>query len=146
MKCYGRYGDLDQQYEVFRSWMLNDVLTSYSDFPTDQTFHKFHDFNTELDLHRITSCVLQHLQQCGMPEMNAYLSGYLVPHLFGTCLPELAMCFFSTFHHFCLPGVGMCIEWTCFSITKNKNSRYYFIIMKKWTISIKIVSKHCFVT
>ena len=30
-------------------------LTIYSDFPTDQTFHQFHDLNTELDLHRITS-------------------------------------------------------------------------------------------
>ena len=26
-----------------------------SDFPTDQTFHQFHDLYTELDLHRITS-------------------------------------------------------------------------------------------
>ena len=30
-------------------------LTSYSDFPTDQTVHKFHDSDAELDLHRITS-------------------------------------------------------------------------------------------
>ena len=30
-------------------------LTSYSDFQTDQTFHQFHDLNTELDLYRITS-------------------------------------------------------------------------------------------
>ena len=28
--------------------------TSYSDFPTDQTFRQFHDLDTELDLHRIT--------------------------------------------------------------------------------------------
>ena len=26
-----------------------------SDFPTDQTFHQFHDYYTELDLHRIMS-------------------------------------------------------------------------------------------
>ena len=26
-----------------------------SDFPTDQTFHQFHDLDTELDLHRIMS-------------------------------------------------------------------------------------------
>ena len=31
------------------------TMTSYSDFPTDQTFHQFHDLNSELDLHRITS-------------------------------------------------------------------------------------------
>ena len=30
-------------------------LTSYSNFPTDQIFHQFHDIYTELDLHRITS-------------------------------------------------------------------------------------------
>ena len=30
-------------------------MTSYSDFPTYQTFHKFHDLDTGLDLHRITS-------------------------------------------------------------------------------------------
>ena len=30
-------------------------LTSYSDFPTDQTFHQFDDLDTELGLHRITS-------------------------------------------------------------------------------------------
>ena len=30
-------------------------LTSYSGFPTDQTVHQFHDLDTELDLHRITS-------------------------------------------------------------------------------------------
>ena len=35
-------------------WSL-PLLTSYSDFPTDQAFHQFHDLNTELDLHRITS-------------------------------------------------------------------------------------------
>ena len=30
-------------------------LTNYSDFSTDQTFNQFHDLDTELDLHRITS-------------------------------------------------------------------------------------------
>ena len=30
-------------------------LTSYSDFPTDQTFHQFHDLDTKLDIHRIKS-------------------------------------------------------------------------------------------
>ena len=30
-------------------------LTSYSDFPTYQTFNQFHDPDTELGLHRITS-------------------------------------------------------------------------------------------
>ena len=30
-------------------------LTSYSDFPTDQTFHQFNDLDTGLDFQRITS-------------------------------------------------------------------------------------------
>ena len=30
-------------------------LSTNSDFPTDQTFHQFHDLYTELDLHRIMS-------------------------------------------------------------------------------------------
>ena len=30
-------------------------FTSYSDFPTDHTFHQFYDLDTALDLHRITS-------------------------------------------------------------------------------------------
>ena len=30
-------------------------LTSYSDFPTDQTFHQYDDLDTGLDIHRITS-------------------------------------------------------------------------------------------
>ena len=29
--------------------------TEKGDFPTDQTFHQFHDLYTELDLHRIMS-------------------------------------------------------------------------------------------
>ena len=43
---------------MFRShecWMTFWPLTSYSDFPTYQTFHQFHDLDTELDLHLITS-------------------------------------------------------------------------------------------
>ena len=56
-KFYVRYGDLIQHYEVSLSRMLNDIrpLTNYSDFPTDQTFHTFHDLDTKFDLHRITS-------------------------------------------------------------------------------------------
>ena len=56
MKFYGRYGDLIEQYEVSLSRMLNDILTlDQQCFPTDQTFHQFHDLYTELDLHRIMS-------------------------------------------------------------------------------------------
>ena len=55
-KFYGRYGDLIEQYGVTLSRILNDILPlTNSDFPTDQTFHQFHDIYTELDLHRIMS-------------------------------------------------------------------------------------------
>ena len=55
-KFYGRYGDLIEQYGVTLSRMLNDILTlTNSDFPTDQTFHQYHDLYTELDFHRIMS-------------------------------------------------------------------------------------------
>ena len=50
-KFYGRYWDLIQQYEVSLSpWPLTS-----SDFSTDQTFHQFHDLDTELELLRIMS-------------------------------------------------------------------------------------------
>ena len=57
-KFNGRYIGVFQQYEVSLRRIWNDILThltSYSDFPTDQTFHQYHDLDTKLDLHRITS-------------------------------------------------------------------------------------------
>ena len=36
-------------------WTTFWPLTSYSEIPTNQTFNQFHDLDTELDLHRITS-------------------------------------------------------------------------------------------
>ena len=55
--------------------------TSYTDFPTDQTFNQFHDPDTELDIHRITSGFhWAFVTGAG----NAYPSGHLVPSLFGT--------------------------------------------------------------
>ena len=56
-EVYGRYGDLIQQYEISFSRMLNDILILYQlwYFLTDQTFHQFHDLDTEVDLHRIIS-------------------------------------------------------------------------------------------
>ena len=47
-RFYGRNGDLIQQYKVSLSRMFNGI-------PTHQSFHQFHDIDTELDLHRITS-------------------------------------------------------------------------------------------
>ena len=44
------------QASIHSSWPFKhpSPLTN-SDFPTDQTFHQFHDLYTELDLHRIMS-------------------------------------------------------------------------------------------
>ena len=50
-KFYDRYCYLIQQYEVSLSfWPLTN-----RDFPTDHTFHQFHDLHTELGLHRFMS-------------------------------------------------------------------------------------------
>ena len=38
-------------------------LTRYSDFATDQTFHQFHDVDTEFELRRITIGVHEELQR-----------------------------------------------------------------------------------
>ena len=34
-----------------------------SDFPTNQTFHQFHDLDTEFDLHRLWVVSMEHLQR-----------------------------------------------------------------------------------
>ena len=56
--------------------------TSYNDFPTDQTFHSFHDLDTELDFHEWFPSNI--CNGCGRPAGNAYPSGHLVPSLIGT--------------------------------------------------------------
>ena len=79
---YGVHGDLIQQYAVSLSQMLMIVwsLTSYSDFPTDKTFHKFHDLDTKLDLQRITNAFHGfNCNGCSMPAVKAYPRRYLVP-------------------------------------------------------------------
>ena len=75
-------------------------LTSYSDFPTDRTFHQFHDLNTELDLHRITSSFFGAFANgYGMPAGNAYPSGHLF--MLDLLRPDFSNlpCLYSTFHH-----------------------------------------------
>ena len=53
-KFYGRYGDLIHQYEVTLSRVLKDILILDQQWlPTDQTFHRLHDLDIELDLRRI---------------------------------------------------------------------------------------------
>ena len=74
-------------------WSLTD-----SDFPTNQTFHQFHDLIpnltfTDYEWFQWTIC-----NGCGMPAGNAYPSGHLVPIVGLACVPivktrflELAM-------------------------------------------------------
>ena len=85
-KFYGRYGDLIQQYEVTLSRMLNDILTN-SDFPTNQTFHQFHELYTELDLHRIMSGFHEAFATgVASKQGTLTLPDTWFPPLFGTCL------------------------------------------------------------
>ena len=79
---------------------------SYIDFSNDQTFHQLHDFNTELDLHRITSCfygavatvvtcqqgTLTLRTPCSVPFWDLLMLQLLRP-----AFPNLP-CLFSTFH------------------------------------------------
>ena len=89
-KIYGRYGDLIQQYEVFLSRMLKMTFWSLtnSNLPTNQTFHQFHDLDTDFDLRRNHEWFPWSIcNGCGMPAGNAYPSGHLVPSPhFRTCL------------------------------------------------------------
>ena len=61
-------------------------LISYSDSPTDQTFYKFYDFVTDIDLHQIMSTKTVVLWSicngCDMPAGKTYPSGHLVPSPF----------------------------------------------------------------
>ena len=55
-KYNGRYGDLIQQYEVSLKQMLIGILILDQQWlPTNQTFHQFHDHDTDFDLHWIMS-------------------------------------------------------------------------------------------
>ena len=85
-KFYGRYGDLIQQYKVSLSRMLNDWSLTNKDFPTNQTFHQFHDLDTELDLHWLWVVSMEHLQRVwhASRERLPFRTPGSVPH-FGTC-------------------------------------------------------------
>ena len=81
-------------------------LTSYTDFPTDQTFHQFQDLNTELDLHRITSGFYGALET-GVTCRQGTLTlpnTWFRPHILGLALLQLLRpdfpnlsCLYSTF-------------------------------------------------
>ena len=58
-----------------------------SDFPTDQTFHQFHDLHTELDINRLWVVSMEHLQRVwhASRERLPFRTPGSVPHC-GTCL------------------------------------------------------------
>ena len=58
-----------------------------SDFPTNQTFHQFHDLYTVLDLHRLWVVSMEHLQRVwhASRERLPFRTPGSVPHC-GTCL------------------------------------------------------------
>ena len=62
-------------------WFLTN-----SDFPTNQTFHQFHDIYTELDLHRLWVVSMDHLQRVWHASMERlpFRTPGSVPHC-GTC-------------------------------------------------------------
>ena len=57
-----------------------------SDFPTNQTFHQFHDLDTGLDLHRLWVVSMEHLQRVwhASRERLPFRTPGSVPY-FGTC-------------------------------------------------------------
>ena len=59
-------------------------LTSDSDFTTDQTFIQFHDLDTGIDLHRITSC-LQRVWLASREHLPFRTPASCSVPLFGTC-------------------------------------------------------------
>ena len=96
-------------------------LTSYSYIPTSQTFHHFHDLDTELDIHQITSG-FHEVFATGVAFQQGLLTLPGSVPLFGTCLcsncwdkfPELVVSFldfspwipFGTFSIFLLQMKG----------------------------------------
>ena len=117
-KFYAWYGDIILQYEVF---LLNDNVTlgKLQWLRTDKTLHQFHDLDTELDLHRITSgfngaCVTGLACQQGMLTLpdtwfRPPFWDLLVIQLLTQVFPNLP-CLFSTLH-FAYPSVLSRFWW-----------------------------------
>ena len=74
-----RFGTFIVEVLPFRTPCISVQNTLHLHFPTNQTFHQFHDLDTDFDLHRITSGFHGSCNGCGMPAGNAYPSGHLVP-------------------------------------------------------------------
>ena len=86
-----------------------------SDFPTNQTFHKFHDLDTEFELYRLWVVSMEHLQRVwrASGERLPFRTPDSVPHC-GTCL--CCNCWDR-------------IPWTCHVFTRllTSNTPWYFL-------------------
>ena len=96
----------NMKFPYHECWMTLWPSTSYSDFSTNQTFNKFHDLDTELDLHRTTS-IFQWTFAIGVACQQGTLtlpdtryrtfSGLFMLHLLRVVFPHFP-CLLFTFH------------------------------------------------
>ena len=92
--------------------------TSYSDFPTDQTFHQFYDLDTELDIDQICEWFPGTISnKCDMLAGNAYPSRQLRkinsspknhPFIDGIGTRQLRKINFPPKNHPFIDGIGTC--------------------------------------
>ena len=95
-------------------------LTSYSDFPTDQTFDQWHDLDTELDLHCITigfHRIFAKGMACQHGTVTLPNTWFRPPFWDLLMLQSLILvlpCLFTAFH----PEYPSVLSWLCFVITE----------------------------
>ena len=140
-KLYGRYWDLIQQYELSFSRMLNNILTldQLQWLPSRSSFPPISCFNTELDLHQITSRFYGAIatgMACQQGTLTHPDTWFLPPvwdllmlQLLGPDFPNFP-CLYSTFHleypsvlsRFCF-GVGYNLACTI-SLCEHSNIKW----------------------
>ena len=105
-----------------------------SDFPTNQTFHQFHDLDTELDLHRLWVVSIEHLQRVwhASRERLPFRTPGSVAHFCDLLMLQLLRpnssnlpCLYSTFHL----EYPLVLSRFCFDI---KNLRYSYQEFDFW--------------
>ena len=91
-----------------------------SDFPTNKTFHQFHDLDTELDLHRLWVVSMEHLQ------LVSHASREGLPYRTPGSVPRCGIClYFKCWDQ---------IPRTCHLLTRLFTSKtpWYFIDFAYW--------------
>ena len=103
-----------------------------SDFPTNQTFHQFHDIDTELDLHRLWVVSMEHLQRVWhasgerfLPDtwFRSLLWDLLVLQLLRPDSSNLP-CLYSTFHL----EYPLVLSWFCLRFAELNLSLTFYLI------------------